>query len=785
MKHPNFIRILFSATLLAAGVNPGKLMAQVSICDKIEILDRDIFNYPASSSELPVKTKKNKTNRIVYSDRNGTQSYEDPYFQRKRSLYDIGTAYYIVGEKNGNYKVVQVEPDITGKPKSFFGFLFNGKRHFKEHGKVKYAGWIPSDNILMYDHAYLNPRNNRPIRYRIGINSIERLFDIHQFFSGDTLKVYGDPFFKTKTDAVVTTGEVVYLFKVDKTGKSALISDTPALSDATKRFLGWVPFDLLAEVGQNEVYAVQYAQYRDSLSCNVKLAQPDTLTLHNANIQGQLLFNLDGNSKYSETDNYVNVNYPLSVWDRNWNKIINIKGGDIMVSDVRKMEAENKDVNIHVVFYESDREKLAPYINVMQNLKLKVKPGYNYTYSATCICANGQNKHLPATTDFAVWLDYIKQHMSVKRTSEKDSLSLFSGFGDAVEQISRYNHGSQFCNNILIVLGSDQTLSLNDRQLSWLAEQPVRLLFAQIDRESGTSYQDFLLQAKSILDSHSSQYIDHISNYIADTKLVKMGLFNNVEAPDANIYLFDAPHNSLTVGGLIFPKGRNKLESNTFETTLDMMFRQSYEMDSLLLHSLQDYERKLGVLRSRPTSELAYIFKHSENPDSTSLSDIDRNSVNDTYYVIASVADSIMREYEHGYLLDDMEVTDLLQNYRGLLPEFSDSIGKKELKVLRKLSKRQKKSINRKFYRKVLPKNSYLSQISYYTTGIMANDSLLNSVAVKELRHRKIDTANFNDNYTALILKMRELEDMYQFNLYEPVFIADKKYYFIPKQLIL
>ena len=785
MKHQNFVRILFFATLLAACFHPGKLIAQVSICDKIEIMDRDMFNYPASSPELPIKTKKNKTNRIVYSDRNGTQSYEDEYFQRKRSSYDIGTPYYIVDEKNGNYKVVLVEPDITGKPKSFFGFLFNGKRHFKEHDKVNYAGWVPSDNILMYDHAYLNPRNNQPIRYRIGINSIDRLFDIRKFFSGDTLKVYGDPFFKTKTDAVVTTGEVVYLYKVDKTGKSALISNTPTLSDATKRFLGWVPFDFLTKVGQNEVYAVPYSRYRDSLSCNVKLAHSDTLTLHNANIQGQLLFNLDGNSEYPATDNHVNVNYPISVWDKNRSKIINIKGGDIMLSDVRKMEAENKYVNIHIIFYESDREKLAPYINVLQNLKLKVKPGYGYTYSATYISANGQNKHLPATTDFAVWLDYIKQHMSVNRTNEKDSLSLFSDFGGALEQLSRYNYGSQFCNNIIIVFGSDQTLSLNDRQLSWLAEQPARLLFAQIYRASGTSYQDFLLQAKSILDSYSTQYIDHISNYIADNKLVKMELFTNIEAPDANIYLFDAPHNSLTVGGLLFPKGRNQLESNTLETTLDIMFRQSYEMDSLLLHSLQSYERNLGVLRSRPTSELTYIFNHSENPDSTSLSDIDRNSVNDTYYIRVSVADSIMREYEHGYLLDDMEVTDLLQNYKGLLPEFSDSIVNEELKVLRKLYKRQKKSINRKFYRKVLPKNPYLSQIFYYTTGIMANDSLLNSVTVKELKYEKIDTANFNDNYTALILKMRKLEDMYKFNLFEAAFISDKKYYFIPKQLIL
>ena len=72
---------------------------------------------------------------------------------------------------------------------------------------------------------------------------------------------------------------------------------------------------------------------------------------------------------------------------------------------------------------------------------------------------------------------------------------------------------------------------------------------------------------------------------------------------------------------------------------------------------------------------MTHIFYHTENPDSTSLDDIDRNSVNDTYYIKTSVADSIMDGYEYGYLLDDREVMGLLQSYRGLLPEFSDNIG--------------------------------------------------------------------------------------------------------------
>ena len=782
MKQSYLIRNLFFVAImltLACDIH-----AQVSVRDRIQVMDKDIFNYP-ESTESSVKTKKSKTNRIVYSDRAGNQSYEDPYFQRKRLSYGIGTPYYVTDEENGTYKLVQADPDIVGKPKSIISFLYNSKRHFKEPGKVNYAGWIPSGNVLMYDHAYLNPRNNQPIRYRIGINSLNKLFDIHQYFHGDTLSIYGEPFLKTKTGDKVVSGEIVYLYKLDKSGKSALISNTPTLADSTKRFLGWIPADLLAEAGQNEVYNIDYSRYRDSLLCAVNLMKPDTLALHNANIQGTILFNLSGNSSEPTADEAVSFNYPLSVWDRNWNKIINIKGGDIMVSDIRMMKEENKNVNIHVLFHDSDRTYLLPYINVLQNLKLKMKPGYDYSFSATCISANGRNKHLAPTKDFAMWLDYIKQTISSKQKDRQPEQSTFSGFDGAIEQLLQHNDASRFSNNLFVVLGSKQTLSLNNHQLSRLATLPARLLFAQIDRNSGTSYQDFLLQAKSLLDSHSTKYIDHISNYIADNSLVKLELFKNIEATDANIYLFDAPNNSLTAGGIIFPKGRNRLECNAFESALDSVLRQSFEMDSILLHSLEGYERNIGVLRSRPTSELAYIFHHTENPDSACLSDIDRNSVNDIYYVKATVADSIMDKYEYGYLLDDAEVADLLQSYREMLPEFTDSIGKKELKVLRKQFKRQKKSINRRFYRNVLPKNPYLAQIFYYKTGIMANDARLHSTTVNELKRRKVELTDFNVDYASLISKMKKLEDMYHRNLFEPVFIAGKKYYLIPKQLIL
>ena len=105
--------------------------------------------------------------------------------------------------------------------------------------------------------------------------------------------------------------------------------------------------------------------------------------------------------------------------------------------------------------------------------------------------------------------------------------------------------------------------------------------------------------------------------------------------------------------------------------------------------------------------------------------------------------------------------------------------------MLRKQFNRHKKSINRSFYRKVLPRNPYLAQIFYYKTGVMSNGSLLNSTMVNGLKRRKVEMTDFQDNYAILIFKMKKLEDMYQRNLFEPVFMAGKKYYFIPKQLIL
>lgn len=751
---------------------------QVSIRDKVKLVDKDVFNYMPSED---IVTRKNKTPKIVYSDRNGNQSYEDSYYQNKRNTFDIGTPYYVIGEKNGTYRLVNVVPDIIGKPKTFLSFLFNGKRHFKEPGKVEYAGYIPKNNILLYDHAYISPDNNRPIKYRIGATDINGLHDIHRFFNGDTLKLYGDPFLRNKLDGGFISGEIVYLYKVDDSGKAALISDTPTLSDPSRTHLGWVPYSFIAEVGQDAAYRIAPSEMSDSISGVLPALASDTFVFPNINMQGSILFDLDGNYSSDEPDS-VRINYPFSVWDQEWNKIINIAGTDITVSDIKLFENQSKNVNIHLLFFDKDSFSLAPYINVFQNLKLKLPQDKQYTYSATRISSNSHNRYIEPTSDFSTWLDTLQRSFSSRTFGQKSS---YSGLDGAIKQIS-HEVPEKFQNNIFIIIGSNQSLSLTQKQQDRLASHSGRLLFVQAARESGIPYQDFLLQSKSIIDNHSTDYIDSISRYIADIKLVKPGIFKNIDSNDANIFIYDASGNSLPVGGIVFPKGKYRLQSASLEIALDSIIGQSIKIDSLLVGSLRNYEQKIGVLRSRPSEIISRIDSRNTSDRAGDLSRIDKNSINDIFFTEIVAPDSVMNAYEHGYLFTEAQLEELLQNYRSLLPKFEDNnIQVSDLKKLRSLFERQRKTINRSFHREVLTKNCLISDIFYYKTGIVLSDSLFNNITVKELRQKYIHIYEFSDNYKVLIEKLERLEELYQRNMLEPVILSNKKYLFIPEQLTL
>lgn len=97
-KYYKSIAILF---LVWAGCSmPVHVSGQVSAWNRTRTTGKNIFNYLQDAEKNPA-VKKDRSNLIVYSDRNGNQAYEDAYFQRKRGKQEIGVPYYIIDEETG------------------------------------------------------------------------------------------------------------------------------------------------------------------------------------------------------------------------------------------------------------------------------------------------------------------------------------------------------------------------------------------------------------------------------------------------------------------------------------------------------------------------------------------------------------------------------------------------------------------------------------------------------------------------------------------------------------
>ena len=228
----------------------NSVYAQVTKYERLHCVGRQSFNFIPSTSQHPFLYK-NKDLLVVYSDRDGNKAYSNRFAQRVLGEQKMGSPYYVVDEKNGFCKLVAASPSIVGKPKGMLSLFYGSKRHLKDAASAPFVGWIPKDRLLPFGHAFVSPSNNLPIKFRVGTTAINRLFNLHPYCSIDSILVFKDPFFDNKTSKSVCWGQIVYAYKYDESKQAVLISDKPTLNDTERKVLGWVPSDMVVEVGQN------------------------------------------------------------------------------------------------------------------------------------------------------------------------------------------------------------------------------------------------------------------------------------------------------------------------------------------------------------------------------------------------------------------------------------------------------------------------------------------------------------------------------------------------------
>ena len=84
----------------------------------------------------------------------------------------MGSPFYVIGEKNGYYKVVAANQELLGQPKGLFAPLYSGRTHFKDAKKSPFVGWIDKNAVLEFNHSFVSKDNNFPLRYRVGATKL-------------------------------------------------------------------------------------------------------------------------------------------------------------------------------------------------------------------------------------------------------------------------------------------------------------------------------------------------------------------------------------------------------------------------------------------------------------------------------------------------------------------------------------------------------------------------------------------------------------------------------------
>lgn len=760
---------------------------QVKTYSSIKLQGRGLYNYAPESMvyRLP---KKSKSPQVVYIDRSGVKAYQYAFGGQVQSEPKLGTACYILREHKGYAELIEANAKLVGKPKGLWSFLYSSKNHLKDIKGANYLGWVSKKSLLGYNHSYVKPKNLAPVRYAVGISRLEQLYALKPHLQGDSLRVYSDPFLREgQENTWLKMGALVYAYKRDASGESVLVSDYPSLQDSRRRLLGWIPSGMLAEVGQGEVFRLaRGASTRLQGIQDLYTDTPDTLEVSERNLNTRVLFLLDRTDRdrtvvdslqgsLTLTEALSELALPLSVWDKASNRFLNIKGGEISMQDVEHVREGSRNLSCHVVFFESDWTALRPVLSAFQRLALR-RPEYKQSLFSASIIGAQSMRYLAPTTDIASWLDFL-----LSGTGAKVQM-IAGGFSSAMDELLKAVQPDNFGGNLCFVFGSKQTLSLSSQQIQGLARRSIIPVFMQISGEASDDGQDFLLNAKELLNGYIMTYDKYISSYLVDAGLKRPYLFGEYGSEE-KVYLLDAPENSLVMGGVAYPGAGSSLSGRAVENSLDTLLWQFDARSKLLLESLGKYESELGILRSQPNPVLQKLHAR-DSLIQKPLSKIVRNAASDTYYTSVWVPDSVVERLQGGYLLSEDRVQELLQGYERLLPEFTTGLGDDELSYLRRTYKEEAHRLKAAWRQQLLPKHYTLSDLFELSLGVRSSDVLLLKLEPKKLSSYMLRHSDLNEVYAQLVSKRKQLESDYRDGKLETVALGGASYYFIPQTLL-
>ena len=772
------ISILFRYASLICFLITSTVFSQVKNSTSVIRKTEKIVN---TYDNEPQKENEKSELKLVFSDRNENNIYEEPYGAKVKNKANILAPMYVIDEDKNYYEVVVADKKLIGKPKGTFAMLRSKKNHFSNAKEVQYLGWIKKENVLEYSRAMQNQVNLKYVKYFVACNTLENLFSSNKNVKKNALLLKNDPNLESVAKKNIKLNDFVYVYKINKTTNSAVVSnfDDVMPKDTTNFKYGWVPLQYLNPIEDNMVVKLNPA---DTLKFS-----SDKINFHANELYKNTFFVNENQSSFPiRFDNASKISLPINVWNHDKNKITNLKGDDISIKTIEQIALQSKTINFYYVFENNNATKqyLKKTLSALQNLKLttssELYANYTFTYS---FIAKGKSKsyYLIKSQSFSKWFDLIEK--SIKTPEEISKENILSNNNTSISQF--LSPEANFENNFFILTGLDGSINtvLPD-SFSMLAKNNAKLLFILFGNENNADNQDFILQSKMYLSEASSANKKNIQNYYVDPKLITKNDEFTYNGETDNDYIYNAPLKSNFNGGIIFPKLNSELTPETINKAIDSVISKTIKTNNALLKSLIQYKNEFSFLRSQPSATINSLTQNFSRKDSIST-DIPKNYKSETFIINAKDTLKSNLENKVCILLTENEIRQLLENYRELISKdyTNENIDKVEILNFKDRCKTFARNIKKT---ESIKNRSSLADLLYYKTRVFVNSPELHEIRIKDVRKFKKKRDEFRALFIALNAKVEVLEKMQRNNTFE-VFDDESqvKYYYISKKLLL
>ena len=536
----------------------------------------------------------NKESWIVFSDREGNSSYQNPGGKVKFKDLDFLQAFFVIKEKGDYLCLVKYDPEIVEND------LFRSK--IKNRKKAEYYGWIHKSRLLLTKQSVTDIATGFKNKQVSIITDTTSVIDPKLYFIQDAIRIFKDPNLFVE-NGNIPFYEIVYTLKLSQDREKALVARKTIVSpdNAQSDILGWVHVSLIQNVGQ--VLHVDFNSIPSDSLLFKENTRENFLTVSSWGIEESIGISTRNPAlkynpvmSYCKNDSILNfkTGVPLPVVDQSDNYVFNVNGNKIMYPRFRELEKELRKLNIVFVF-EGQQQVFTNYpsiVSAIQNLQPRFEEENDiFQYKFGAVWAYQEKS--PGASELVVHsTDLTGNYMELvdRLISMADSLKSYepialqhtwNGLQKAVSMVEPYRNET----NILVVIGENGPNEWADASLvQRMADANCRLLGYQMYSIEDNPGNNFVLQIVNMIDNYADGESKAKREKIVYIDQLRQA--NRYRESAKNVYALDFPEKSMTQGWVLFPEKNVDLPLDILTSSVDTLIAEVKWDNNNLVNSL-------------------------------------------------------------------------------------------------------------------------------------------------------------------------------------------------------